>query len=160
MFVTVRRIAGTSSPLGGVATSTNETDLDLFVQSSTLSGSGCFVIDPTNFTDSSDLTSAALHTKLTGQTPTCRSSNSLSLPLNVDVTWSGPGPISSINGNGQIACQQYHSVTGSRQTINGSATANIALDAFTSSFTTTGAIGTSDSRTTATGVLAPTCTLH
>ncbi len=160
IFVTVRRIAGTSRPLSGVATSTNETDLDVFVQSSTLSGSGCFVIDPTNFTVSSDLTSAALHSKLTGQTPTCQSNNSLSPPLNVDVTSSGPGPISTISGDSQIACQRYHSVTSSRQTINGSGTATIALDAFTSSFTTTAAIGTSDSRTTATGVLAPTCTLN
>ena len=81
-------------------------------------------------------------------------------PLSVDVTWTGPGPISRIGGDSQIACQQYHSVSSGAQTINGSPLATISLGGFTGSFSTPGAVGTSDTRTQAAGVLAPGCGFH
>ncbi len=161
VFITLKRIDATSSPLGGTTTKTAETDLNIFIQSSTLSGSGCFVIDPTSFTVSTDLTSAVLHTTLTGQEQACQPNNSLAtFPLSVDVTWSGPGPISSIGSDSQIACQQYNSVSSGAQMINGSPLATISLGGFTGSFSTPGAVGTSDTRTQAAGVLATGCGFH
>jgi hypothetical protein len=166
VFVNLKRIASTSSPIGGTPSSVDETDLNLFVQSDTLSGSGCFVIDPTNFTVSSDLTSAQLDTQLTAGTAVCGSNNSMPLPLNVDVTWSGPGPISTIGDDLHIACQQYHSLTSSSQTINGSPAASITLTIPGTPATTLGpfpaqgALGSSDSRTQAAGVIGSGCSLH
>ena len=161
VFITLKRINATSSPLGGTPTTTAETDLEIFIQSDTINGSGCFVIDPAAFTVSSDLTSAVLNTTLTGQERACRPGNNLtSFPLSVDVTWSGPGPISTIGGDGQIACQQYHSVSSGSQMINGSPTATISLGAFTGTFSTEGALGTSVSRNQVAGVLAPGCGFH
>jgi len=161
VFITLKRINATSTPLGGTPTTTAETDLELFVQSDTINGSGCFVIDPSAFTVSSDLTSAALNTTLSGQERACRSGNDLtSFPLSVAVTWSGPGPISTIGSDGQIACQQYHSVSSGSQTINGSPTATISIGGFTGTFSTQGAVGSSVSRNQVAGILAAGCGFH
>ena len=162
--VDVKRISSTSAPLAGPATSTNETDVNVYIQSNTLSGFGCFRVDPANFTVSSDLTSAQLNAQLDSGTPTCQS-GTISPPFDLNVSWAGPGPISSITGNSSIACAQYHSVSSSSQTINGSPTATITLTipgapaTILGPFTTTGAVGSTDSRTQAAGVLASNCQL-
>jgi hypothetical protein len=166
VFVVLKRIVSTSSPLGGATTTTNETDLSLFVQSDTLQVSGCFVIDPASFTINSDLTSAALQTTVTDQNQGCQPNNNVSAALGVNVSWSGPGPISTLSGAGQIACAQYHDVSSSAQTINGSPAVNVTLsDPVTGTIIAgplpaQGALGSLVSRTTAAGVLGPNCGFH
>ena len=168
VFVTVKRIASTSSPLAGTPSSTNETDVNLFIRSDLLNVSGCFVVDPNGFTASSDLTSTQLNVQLDTGTPAC-SSGSQVVPLGVAVSWAGPGPISSLVGNSSIACALYHSVSSSSQTINGSPTATITLTIPATEttpattlgpFSTQGAVATTDSRTQAAGTLDPACSLH
>jgi hypothetical protein len=166
VFVTLKRTVSTSSPLGGVTTTTTATDLSLFIQSDTLQVSGCFVIDPTNFTVSSDLTSASLQTTVSDQNQTCQPNNNLPAALGLNVSWSGPGPISTLSGAGQIACDQYHDLSSSAQTINGSPAVSITLSDPTAEtiiagpLPAQGALGSLDGRTTAAGVLGPNCGFH
>lgn len=160
VFVGVNRIAKTSSPPGGPTTSSNETQLTLSVTSNELNGSGCWVINPGDFTATSDQTAAAVHTTITAETPACYNNNDLNPPsVAVDVVWAGPGPISTILGTSQISCAGYHNTTTTMATLNGGATASISLGTL-GPLSAPAQVGMTDTRTDASGTLDADCTFH
>jgi hypothetical protein len=162
VFIGVNRIAKTSSPPGGPTTSSSETDLTLSVTSDDLNGFGCWVINAGDFTVGSALTAAALRTTITDQTPACdQSNNDLGpLPVQVDVVWVGPGPVSTILGTNQIACASYQNTTTAMATLNGGASATISLSRLSGSLTAPAQVGTTETRTDASGALNADCTFH
>jgi len=162
MFLSAFVDVGTSMPSPGAPTSTSETDVSFFISGLTVNGGGCFRINPADFTISSDLSTAALHTTLTAQSPACQgASNSLWVPsVQLDVTWVGTGPIATTSGDGQFACGSYRMETSGMQVINNGGTSTISLTGFTGSFTGVGGLGSSDNRIHAQGVAAPSCTFR
>jgi hypothetical protein len=77
-------------PITGPHSVTDATTVTIQISTATINGSGCFTIPASDFTVSSDLQSAALHSTLT--TP-CPSGGGGGLPdsIRLDVTWSGTG---------------------------------------------------------------------
>jgi hypothetical protein len=108
----------------GPKTVTNSTMVQLSVFTSTGGIGGCWVINPSDFTVSKDLQSAALHTTLTadnmcpgpGAPVTGKSDvvpfagggeGGLSLPITLDVKWSGLGVTSVERDRGSFKCLNY-----------------------------------------------------
>lgn len=156
--INVSSSTNTSNPLNGPSTTTSETTVFVQVFGETFAD-GCWVLDhPSDFTISTDLSGASLHTMLTDATPTCGFPNSVSLPLTVDVTWTGTGPINSFRATGHSECGHFHieSVT-SNTGNNASATATVS-PMFSDSFTSTqGNLNASDNRTHVEGMSPPLC---
>jgi hypothetical protein len=127
-----------SRPLGGPATSTNTVTMFFNVFSySGVSGGGCVILtNPADFTVSSDLQTAALHTTVTDASQLCGGPINLPLPIQIDATWSGAGPIETTNDAGTFACSAYTSETHTTDTSN-NANATLSISALAGSFTTT-----------------------
>jgi hypothetical protein len=162
MFLSAFVDGNTSMPFPGASTSTSETDVFFFINGLTVNGGGCFRINPADFTISSDLSAAALHTTLYADGPACQgATNSLSQsPLHLDVTWVGAGPIATTSGDGHFTCLTYRMDTSARQVINNGGTSTTSLTGFAGSFTGTGGLGSSDKRIHAQGVPAQSCTFR
>jgi hypothetical protein len=158
--ITVSRNTSALNPQGGPASSTAETDLFIFVNSGTVAGVGCFVLaNPADFTISSNLSTAALHTTLSSQTPTCNGfpSTLSPLPPTVDVTWTGAGPISETRDEGHSKCLDYTVQSSGLQTINNGGTATATLSGLPGSFTTVGGMGSNKTRIETRGVPQQSC---
>jgi hypothetical protein len=115
-------------------------------------GFGCFIIPPADFTVSSDLQSAALHTTLTSNnlcpgfgkplgaatsgSGTPGLGGSLSLPITVDVTWSGVGVVSTFTDQFSYSCLARQTAGDStfRDSVGGKATGTTS--SLTGQFTT------------------------
>jgi hypothetical protein len=111
-------------------------------------GFGCFVVPDGNFTVSSDLQSAALHTTLTAAeacpgfgTPVGGSKDvvfaggngGLALPITVDVTWGATGAVTTFNQSFSLSCLDY-SVDGNSTNHSTNAGAAGAISALTGQF--------------------------
>lgn len=163
LFMTVSSNSDISNPLGGPSTSGSETDLILFINSSTTNGFGCFVIDPAGLSVASDLSTVTLHTTLTAQSLPCDgASNSLNpLPLAIDLTWTGSGPIATSGDDSQLACGSYHMQTNTASTINNGGTSTLSISGVTSGpITSNGNAGSNTTRVHADGVAIPACTFR
>lgn len=163
LFLSASSNSNTSSPLGGPSTSGSETDLLVFINSSTVNGFGCFVIGQNDLTIASDLSTVTLHTTLTSQSQGCDGgSNSLNpLPLTIDVTWTGAGPIAHTSDDSQVACDSYHMQTRSTQTLDNGGTSTISIPGVTSGpVASNGSAGSNTTRVHADGVAIPACTFR
>jgi len=155
----VSRNTSASNRTGSPSSSTSETDLFMSVSSSTVNGFGCFIVAPGDFTISSDLSTAALHTTLSSQTPTCAGfpQAGFPLPTTVDVTWTGAGPIATTRDSNTFECLDYTSKSTGLQTINNGGTATATVSGIPGSFTTVGGMGSNDTRIDAKGVPQTSC---
>jgi hypothetical protein len=162
MFVSASANTSTSNPLGGPATASSETDVLLFINSPSVNGFGCFVVNSSDLSISPDLASANLHTTLTADTPACGGgSNSLGpLPLTLDVSWVGSGPIATTRDDGQLACGAYHTQTNLVQTVNNGGASTISISGVTGSFSGPGSTASNTTRVHADGVADPACTFR
>lgn len=147
VFVTT--FTNVSSPAGGLTTTQNETDLNIFQATFPQSISGCFIIPSSAFTIGSGLQSASLHASIDPTTQPCPQSINTGLPASftADVTWTGNGPVANFSTNGTFSCASLHTVASSSQSfINATATGGVSGVA--DSFSTNQAfIGTGDSTT-------------
>ena len=81
-----------STPLVGPSTITTEVDVIVSWSTQDTFGSGCSTLsNPSDFSFSSDLSSAALHTTLTDSMQPCAGYPDAVPPVVVDVVWSGQG---------------------------------------------------------------------
>ena len=147
-----------AKPKVGPPTVTQETEVSIQISGETVNAGGCFVIGPSDFTVSSGLQSAALHTTITELTPMCPDfPGSVPTPFTLDVTWTGTGPGTSERGTSRFDCLTYSAKTQSVGTSNNaSATATLA-PLFTDSFTTQGGISSNDQVIHAQGAIQSAC---
>src|SRR5258708_1353869 len=149
-----------SNPLVGPSTFTSETDVSFNIFDGSTYERGCFILSsPSDFTLSSDVLSASLHTTITSATAPCADAfNITPLPLTIDVTWTGGSALLTSRSDKRYDCLTYSSVTqDANLSSNTNATATIS-PIFTRSFaTTTAGLGTDDQRTQAAGALEAAC---
>lgn len=121
--VYVNRGLNSFQPEDGSRTVINSTMVNVFTFSPTGGASGCFVIDPSDFTVSQNLQSASLHTTLTaakacpgpgapvtGKTdvaPKAGGGGGLPLPITIDLTWNGLGVTSTARDRSSFECLDY-----------------------------------------------------
>lgn len=109
-FLQVFAVTGTrvSNPQAGPSTTTTNTTVDVQMSGAT-NGSGCWVIDSGGVNVNASLTSATLHVTISDATPTCEFSfpPDLPLPLTIDVSWTGIGPIATSKITDQSACGTF-----------------------------------------------------
>lgn len=107
----------------GIGTVANSTMVNVFTFSPAGGASGCFVIDPSEFTVSRNLQSASLHTTLTAAkacpgygaavtgktdvTPKAGGGGGLPLPIKLDLTWNGFGVTSIARDRSSFECLDY-----------------------------------------------------
>lgn len=151
-----------SMPSDGVATSTSETDVSIFLTSPTVSAFGCWRINPADFTIAGDLSTATLHTTLTVDGPACQGrSNSLSQPtLQLDVTWVGAGPIATHTGSSQFSCLSYRSEASNLEVINNGGAATISVAGLGAPLDGVAGLGSNDTHVHASGVPLNSCTFR
>jgi hypothetical protein len=152
-----------SNPFSGPSTITHETDvfIDIYTDSGDLGG--CFIPDnASDFTISSDLQSASLHTTITEATSVCQGEPvSFQLPLTVDVVWTGSGPLLPVKSTVHSLCGGFHVQTlATVSSQGGSAIATLA-PMFTDSFTSNQGTNLSsvDIVSHVEGTSPPTCTV-
>jgi hypothetical protein len=130
--VFVNRFTNTTIPQGGGApTTTNETDVNVFVGGSAGFGFGCFVVQsPSDFTINSNLASATLHTHIDSSTM-CQPSfgNFPFVPMDISITWTGVGPVTTSRSNSQGSCGSFSEETFFND-VNNNATATATLSFF------------------------------
>ena len=151
-----------SMPSDGVATSTSETDVSIFLSSPQVSAFGCWRINPADFTIAGDLSTATLHTTLTVDGPSCQGrSNSLSQPtLQLDVTWGGSGPIATHGGSSQFSCESYRSQASDLEVINNGGATTISVAGLSGPVNGVAGLGSNDTHVHASGVPLNTCTFR
>lgn len=157
--ISVDRSINVSNPLSGPSTSAAETDLNLSVFDGSTFSYGCFVIDPSAFNISSDLASASVDATVTDSTPTCGLTGSMTLPLTVDVAWTGVGPLNSRHTTSKSDCGSFHTESLNNSSGN-PATATATLSptisgSFDSNVGT--ALSSGDNLTHVEGTAAPLC---
>jgi hypothetical protein len=161
LSIFVDDITTQSNPLSGPSTLTHQTDVNISFSSDSGFGFGCLIIDnPSNFTMSSDLQSASLHTTFTDTTATCDGfPASFHLPLTVDVVWTGTGPLVPVHATTRSVCGGYHTQALTTYSSNVAAATATLSPLFTDPFT--GNQGTSlfayDDRLHIDGTSPPTC---
>lgn len=130
--VFVNRFTNTSTPQGaGGPTTTSETDVTIFVGGSAGFGFGCFVVqNPADFSFNSNLSTATLHTHI-DTSNMCQPSfgNFPFLPMDVNVTWTGAGPVATSKSDSQGFCGSV-SVETFFNDVNNNASATATLSYF------------------------------
>ena len=129
-----------AKPQGGPSTTTSTVTMFFNVFSySGVSGGGCVILsNPGDFAVASDLQSASLHTTITDTTQLCGGPINLTLPVQIDATWTGIGPIESTNDASTFACSGYTAETHSTDASN-NANATLSISSLTGSFSATSA---------------------
>lgn len=158
----------------GPKTVTNSTMVQLSIFTSTASIGGCWVIKPSDFTVSKNLQTAALHTTLTADNlcpgpgaPVTGNSDvvpfagggggGLSLPISLDVTWSGLGVTSVERDRGSFSCLDY-SVDSTNVLHSSNATASATVSGLSGTFATDLAgVNSTDSHIDVNGTPPPAC---
>ena len=94
----------------GPPTTTQDTNVQVQVSRAGTFGFACFKVASTDFTIS-EVLSAALHTNITTSNVTCGGPifGSVPLPLNLDVMWTGSGPVATLRTEGEYRCGDYSS---------------------------------------------------
>jgi hypothetical protein len=105
--ISVDRNVSSFQPDEGQDSVTKATTVTLQVNTATITGFGCFTIDPSNFTVSKDLQKAALHTTLS--TPCAGKSGGSGLPASIrlDITWAGKGLVATSRNTNSFECAGY-----------------------------------------------------
>ncbi len=114
LHLSVNDFTNVFNPKGGASSTSKEIDLVIQVSGSGVGFAvGCFVLAPSDFTISSDLSSASVHAALTSDTPTCQPSfgDFPYLPTTVDVAWTGIGPVATTRTDIQSPCLLSTSVS-------------------------------------------------
>jgi hypothetical protein len=138
---------------------------------------GCFMINPSDFTISTDLQTARVHTTLTadevcpgfGAPVTGQSGKSpfaagggggtdLPLPINLDVTWTGLGVTSSGTDRNTFKCLGYDTVfTSSFHSSDANASGTVSALGGASFTTPSAVVSSSATHATVKGTLQPSC---
>jgi hypothetical protein len=129
-------LAGTSSyssnPRVGPSSSVTESTVTVRMNGPSFDRS-CWVISPDAFTINNNLTGASVHVTVTEDTPACPGpfSNTIPLPLTIDMTWTGIGPAAMDRTNNQSDCGGYRtdlSATGRNNNTSAVATLSGAIE--------------------------------
>lgn len=167
MQIAVSQFVNSSNPRVGRATSSSRTTVQINLEGPDVFASGCFVIDPGDFTMKQSLSSASLHTTITAANATCGPDNDFtSLPLTIDMTWTGIGPLASVDNHGVDTCASLRTETSATQQNNNTSAVAILSGAMSGSFTShqsanesTGGMGSEDTISQVQGVASPGCEL-
>jgi hypothetical protein len=160
VYIIVNDTTATANPKVGASTTTHTGQLSIQIFGYTVSGDGCFDLAPSAFTASSDLQTASVHATLTEATGNCGGPpSSLPLPLTVDVTWTGIGPVGTSRGSSRFDCGGYTLESqGTSSRIDDVSATAVLTPLFTDAFTgTQGGVRTNDARDQAQGVLPDAC---
>ena len=119
---------------------------------------------PSDFTFTGVQT-ARLHTKIPAVLPQlCAygpAFGSVPLPLNIEVTWTGSGPIATLRGDGEYRCLNYNTETESTTVTNSASVTATVPELFTGALTGTfGSLVTGDQHIDAEGVLQQACVVR
>jgi hypothetical protein len=158
--VYVSNFTNTFQPDAGPATVKAEINLTVSIFSFNAFAFMCFVIPASDFT-STGVQAAALHTKVDINTTRCSpgppSSGTLPLPLNLDVTWTGVGPGSTLQSEGSYRCQTYNQDVESETTTNNVTIAGTLTPAFIDNFASKGTLVNGDTQLNIKGVQSQAC---
>jgi hypothetical protein len=153
----------TSRPVGGASTTTPETNVIVQIFGGGTFGVACYIVAPADFSFSG-VQAAALHTQLTTATRTCPNGpafGTVPLPLNLDVTWTGAGPVTTVRSASQYSCMNYHTESVNSVDTNNAGTAATVTPLSTGTLTGTfGSLVNGDLHTDAAGVLDQTCVVR
>jgi hypothetical protein len=105
--ISVDRNVSSFQPDEGQDSLIRATTVTLQINTPAITGFGCFVIDPSNFTVSKDLQKAALHTTLS--TPCQGKPGSSGLPpsIRLDILWAGKGLVGTSRNTNSFDCGGY-----------------------------------------------------
>jgi hypothetical protein len=158
----------------GPKTATNSTMVQLSIFTPTSGIGGCWVINPSDFTVSNDLQTAALHTTLTAGNecpgpgaPVTGKSDAvpfagaggvgLSLPITLDVRWTGLGVTSVERDRGSFRCLDY-SADSTNVLHSSSATATASVTGLSGTFASDLAgVSSTDTHININGTPPPAC---
>jgi hypothetical protein len=110
-LISVNRNVSSFQPDEGQDSVTKGTTVTLQITTPAITGFGCFTIDPSNFTVSKDLQTAALHTTLSAPCPGKPSGSGLPPSIRLDVTWAGNGVVGASRNNNNFECADYATST-------------------------------------------------
>jgi hypothetical protein len=110
-LISVDRNVSSFHPDGGQPSVTKGTTVTLQVTTPAVTGFGCFTIDPSNFTVSQDLQTAALHTTLSTPCPGKPSGSGLPASITLDITWAGNGVVGTSRNANNFECADYATST-------------------------------------------------
>jgi hypothetical protein len=178
-YVLASRSKQTFTP-GGSASSGSGfvTEVNIVQFNSTVNNAGCFIIPSADFKIGEDLDSASLHTTVTAANPVCTGKGgvpvpggkgaplaggapppqgTLSLPITLDIIWTGNGVVSTSRNSQSFDCLGYS--TDFTDTVRSTfATASGDNSLLPGNFTTPSAnLGSDQSRQDLTGILPSTC---
>jgi hypothetical protein len=109
--ISVNRNVSSFQPDEGQDSVTKGTTVTLQITTPAITGFGCFTIDPSNFTVSKDLQSAALHTTLSTPCPGKPSGSGLPASITLNVTWTGNGVVGNSRHTDNFDCAGYATST-------------------------------------------------
>jgi hypothetical protein len=97
-----------ANPVGGTPSVTRDMRVFIEIFGNGLFQIGCYVLSPSDLT-ATGVQSATLHVALTAASTPCPGpvTETLSLPLTVDATWAGSGPISTVRETNLFSCSTY-----------------------------------------------------
>ena len=150
-----------ANPMVGPTSVTQETDIFVNVCGGTnfICGGGCFIpANASDFTLSSDLSSAVLNTTFDPATTRSCQNFPVSLPaFTLKVAWSGTGPIASTRKTSSYSCADYNAEVETLR-INNNATASASSSLFAGSLAgESGGVGSIDQRVHAQGAALDAC---
>ena len=152
-----------SNPLTGPSTSTTLTSINITLLPSFQTG--CFLVDSSAFSLTASLSGAAIHATVTDSTPTCDSTPAtLPLPLTIDATFTGIGPVGTTRNNSWRSCGSFRSEDSTSLTNNNSSAVATLSGAINESFASSqsanessGSIGSQSMATHIDGVISADC---
>jgi hypothetical protein len=122
------------SPKGGPSTTTRTIRVNIQAFGGTFFDSGCYDLAPSDFSFS--ISAAALHATITDTTGTCGGPpGTFVTPFNLDVTWTGTGPITTQDNHSLFHCGSYALSTRLNSTINSASAVGTLSPIFPDQFT-------------------------
>jgi hypothetical protein len=106
-LISVNRNVSSFQPDEGQDSVTKGTTVTLQITTPAITGFGCFTIDPSNFSVSKDLQTAALHATLSTPCPGKPSGSGLPASIRLDVTWAGNGVVGTSRNTNNFECADY-----------------------------------------------------
>ncbi len=153
--LTVTDTAATSALQGSAPSTTETTQLQIDFFDNGTGFNGCYDIASADFTFGS--TSASLHTAITTANVSCNSFGGLPLPVTIDATWTGNGPVFQSGNGSQFFCGGYGLET-TVSTVNQGATGTAGISPLLAgSFSGQGNLRSDDTRQHAEGVEPDNC---
>jgi hypothetical protein len=109
--ISVDRNVSSFHPDEGQDSVTKGTTVTLQITTPAITGFGCFTIDPSSFTVSKDLQTAALHTTLSTPCPGKPSGSGLPASIRLDIAWAGNGVVGNSRNSNNFECADYSTST-------------------------------------------------